>query len=398
MKNRLEIRLILSSLSLLFAMGSFISTTQAMTLEEACGNASESLSSFSRGQWLPWSDDHLDQEGLDRSVIETQNNILTKIAEPFQHLKVLNPPPGVEARLHRSMGQKTYMGESGHGARLMLQLFHPTFKIAVESSAGVKVFVNDLSPLFYGIGGGEIKDSAGPIFSEPIRVGELGGADVYWSERQRDCIAVFNGNQRALWEPVSQKRYLLAQIKALEGKSEDALKEFKAEQRKQSAESTGPDLAEQEEMLKLMRAINPEAAKELEKQLADMRRLMAEKMPEIRKEIDREFEKGAGVLDPAINKFKAELAAMSPAERAAPAYWAGINGSKTTLLSHPDDAGSRALVAPTKSYFSKTTDPQDVQLLIVEFASYAAHAPETAIMTRMRKELDWRQFWRFVGK
>ena len=369
-----------------------------MTMEEACGNAADSLSSAVPGQWLPWSEDHLEQEGLDPSVIEAQHNLLTELAAPFLGLEVLNPPPGVEARAHRIIGQKTYMGEPGPGARLLIQLFHPTYKIAGESTAGIKIFINDLSPLFHGIAGGEIKDEEGPLFSEPILVGKLGGADVYWSERPRDCIAVFKGNQGPLWTPVSNERYLRANIKAIEDKVAAERKSYEADRKKRVSRSTMPDQAEQKKMLEQMRASNPEAAKDFEEQLAKMQRMIEDKMPEIQQETDSEFEKTAGVLIPQINKFKTELAAMSPAQRAAPAYWGGTNGSKTTLLSSPDDTGSRALVAPAKSYFSETTDPREVRLLIIEFASYAAHAPETAIMTRMRKELDWRQFRRFVGK
>lgn len=391
-------RVIIRSLLLLSAMCCSVSFAWATSMEEACGNANDSLALYSAGQWLPWTDDHLDQEGLDPALIDAQRKLLTELAGPFMRLKVLNPPPGVEARPHRSMGEKPWMGEPMAGAKLMIQIFHPTYKEAGEASAGVKVFVNNLLPLFYGIGGGGIKDDSGAMFMEPVRVGELGGADVYWSERPRECMAVFKGNQKPLWLPVSQERYLRAQIKAVESQVEDGRNKFMAERREREAKSNEPDLAQQEEMIRQLKAIDPKAAKDLEKQLASMRRMMEQRMPEIQKEADREFDRTADMLTPQINKFKAELAAMSPAERSAPAYLAGIHGSKVTLLSRPDDLGARALVAPVKDYFSKESKQTDAQLLIIEFGSYANHAPETAIMNRMRKELDWRQFWRFVGK
>jgi hypothetical protein len=374
-------------------------SVHAKSLNEACGSANESLTKYEAGNWLPWSDDYLDQEGLDASLIDMQRKLLTDLAEPFMRLNVLTPPPGVEARPHRSLGEKQYMGEPVAAAKLMIQIFHPTYKEAGESSAGVKVFVNHLPPLFYGIGGGEIKDEAGPMFMEPIHVGQLGGADVYWSERPRDCLVVFKAHQKPLWKPVSQERYLQAQIHALEDKVKEARSEYEAERQAQLANANKPeDIAQQEELIRQMQAINPEAAKEMEKQLAAMNEMMQQKMPEIQNQVDRDMAQSQTLLDPEINKFKNELAAMTPAERAAPAYVAGIHGSKTTLLSKPDDMGSRALIAPANDYFNKASAPADAQLLIIEFSSGANHAPETVIMTRLREELDWKQFWQFVGK
>lgn len=371
----------------------------AKSMDEACGSADESLTKYPAGKWLPWTDDNLGQEGLDVGFLAEQQKLLTALAEPFMRLNMLTPPPGVEARPHRSLGEKQYMGEPVAAAKLMLQIFHPTYKEAGESSAGVKVFVNHLPPLFYGIGGGEIKDEAGPMFMEPIHVGQLGGADVYWSERPRDCLVVFKAHQKPLWKPVSQERYLQAQIHALEDKVIEARSKYETERQAQLANANKPeDIAQQEELIRQMQAIDPEAAKQMEKQLAAMNEMMQQKMPEIHNQVDRDFDRMQKLLEPEINKFKNELAAMTPAERAAPAYLGGVNGSKATLLSKPDEMGSRALIAPATDYFNKASAPADAQLLIIEFSSGANHAPETVIMTRLREELDWKQFWQFVGK
>lgn len=368
-------------------------------MDEACGNATESLATYPQGRWLPWTDDHLDQEGLDAGLINAQHKLLTELAEPFIRLDVLTPPPGVEARPHRSIGERRQMGEPVAGAKLMIQIFHPSFKQAGESTAGVKVYVNTLLPLFYGIGGGEIKDDDGPMFAEPIRVGEMGGADVYWSGRPRDCLVVYKAYKKPLWKPVSQERYLRAQIHFLEKKTADSHAGYRAEKRrqeKQANDSLSP--AQEQELLRQLRATNPAAAAEMEKQLAAMRQMMQNKSPAIQKEVDAEYQRTKNILEPGINKFRAELAAMTPAQRAAPAYLGGIHGSKATLLSRPDDTGARALVAPARDYLSGKNDYSSAQLLVIEFSSSANHPPETVINTRLRKELDWRQFWRFVGK
>ena len=391
-------RFFVCGLVLIMAMGCSLAV-QAKSLDEACGNAAESLTKFEAGKWLPWTDDNIAQERLDVGFLAEQQKLLTALAEPFMRLKVLTPPAGVEARPHRTLGQKQYMGEPMAAAMLMIQLFHPTYQQAGESSAGVKLYVNHLPPLFYGIGGGEIKDEAGPMFMEPIHVGQLGGADVFWSGRPRDCLVVFKAHQKPLWRPVSQERYLRAQIQAVEGKMNEERKKYEAEKQAQLAKANNPEtLAQQEELIRQMQAINPEAAKEMQRQLAATNAMMQQQMPEIQNQADRGFDRMQKQLEPEINKFKNELAAMTPAERAAPAYLGGVNASKATLLSRPDDMGARALVAPATDYFNKAMAPADAQLLIIEIASTADHAPETVILTRLREELDWKQFWQFVGK
>jgi hypothetical protein len=371
----------------------------AMSMEETCGNANDSMAAFSQGRWLSWSQDTLYQEGLDTVLIDAQRKQLTEMAEPFMRLDVLNPPQGVEARPHRIIGARQSMGEPMAGSELMVQIFHPTYKQAGTASASIRLSVNKLSPVFYGIGGGEIKDEMGPMFPEPIRVGELGGAPVYWSERPRDCIVVYKAHERPLWKPVSQERYLLAQIQLLEHKIEDARSEFLAARRSQGTRSDNSlDMAQQEELIKQIRASNPQAAEKMEKQFAEMRRMKQKKLSDLQSGADSDFDRMGKPLYAEIDKFKAELSAMTPAERAAQAYLGGISGSKVTLLSRPDDSGARPLIAPAKDYFSEQPHQSNIQLLLIEFRSAADHPPETTINVRLRKELDWRQFWQFVSK
>lgn len=141
-------RLIASILALLLVMCCPVSLVWAMSMEEACGNATESLMGVSQGRWLPWTNDHIEQAEVDTAVINVQQKLLTELAEPFMQLNVLKPPAGVEARPHRVLAQRLQMGEPVAGAQLVIQLFHPTYKEAGESTAGVKLFVNNLLPLF----------------------------------------------------------------------------------------------------------------------------------------------------------------------------------------------------------------------------------------------------------
>jgi len=58
--------------------------------------------------------------------IRKEHDILTSLGQPFMHLPVLSPPPGVEVSAQRSMGYDAYLKEPMPGAKLFIQIFHPT--------------------------------------------------------------------------------------------------------------------------------------------------------------------------------------------------------------------------------------------------------------------------------
>jgi hypothetical protein len=237
------------------------------------------------------------------------------------------------------------------------------------------------------------EDAEGPIFVAPERVGEVAGAPVYSSGRPRDCLIVFQAHDRPVWVPVSRGRYLEALVAGVReeiASADSAYREARAE-----AAADGPD-GELEEAIRQLRAIDPKAAEELERRAAEMKREMERLRPDMEKEAGKAgAEMGKGLLEQ-VGKIEAELAAMGPAERASPAYVAGIDGSRISLLSSPGAEGSRALVAPNTRYFDAEAPFGQVQLVVVEMASVADHAPERTIIARLWRELDWGRFRRVV--
>jgi len=367
-------------------------------MDEACGNAVDSVASEPTGRWLPWSDDHFDKEEMSPGVIRQEHDILTALAQPFMHLPILSSPPGVEVRAQRSMGYHAYLKEPMPGAELFIQIFHPTYEEAGEASADVKAYMNNLSVVFPQDGAGGSKDDKGPIYLEPIQVGKLAGAPVYWLEKPRSCMVVFKAHDRPLWKPVSRERYLLLRIHELEKSMDETRKDYEAGKKEQAANQGGMTEEQQKALIAQIRQTDPKAARDMEKQFAQMRKMMAEQMPRLRKQADADFAEMGDKMNPVIQKLKDELAAMSPVERASAAYIGGLQHSEVSLLSAADAMGSRALVAPADDYFSTSGDLAKAQLLAIQFSSAANHAPETVMITRLRKDMDWQQFWRFVGK
>jgi len=367
-------------------------------MDEACGNTADSVASEPTGRWLPWSEDNFAQEQMSPEFIRKEHDILTALAQPFRHLPILSSPPGVEVRAQRSMGYHAHLKEPMPGAELFIQIFHPTYKEAGEASADVKAYINNLSVVFPLNGAGGTKDEKGMIYLEPVQVGKLAGAPVYWLEKPRSCMVVFKAHDKPLWKPVSRERYLLQRIHELEKSMGDTRKDYEQGKKEQAVNQRGMTEEQQKALIEQIRQTDPKAAKDMEKQFAQMRKMMAEQMPEMRKQADADLAKMGEKTNPIIQKLKDELAAMSPAQRASAAYLSGLGHSEVSGLGAADAMGSRALVAPAEDYFSNSGDLAKAQLLAIQFSSAANHSPETVILTRLRKDMDWQQFWHFVGK
>ena len=366
----------------------------AQTLAERCGEVAANAPSEVPGRWLPWEEDNVVKPGpgVDYAPLFER---LGEFAEPFLRAPALDPPPGVEVRAHRVVWGEgpPELGPPLPRSALLIQVFHPTYQQAGEASASIQVIPNTLFPLLYGTGRPIAEDGAGKIFMAPERVGDLAGAPVFWSGRPRDCLVVFKGHDRPLWTPVSRGRYLEALVLGVRTQVAQADSAFRQE--RTEAESGDMD-QEMREAIRQLRQIDPEAAAEMERQVAAMKREMERQRPGLEAEADAAaLNFGAGVLEE-VGKLEAELASMTPAERASPAYVGGIGGSKVSLLSAEGAAGSRVLVAPNVAYLDAEAPAEDVQLLVVELRSSADHAPEKNIIVRLRQEVDWAAFWDWV--
>ena len=153
---------------------------------------------------------------------------------------------------------------------------------------------------------------------------------------------------------------------------------------------------EMQEAIRQLRQMDPEAAAELERQFIAMKRELDRQRPALEKEADLAVSAlGAGVLDQ-LAKLEAELASMSPGERASPAYVAGADASPISLLSSQGAEGARALVEANVAYLDAETPPEKVQLLVVELGSSANHPPEETIIAQLRRDVDWTTFWNWV--
>ena len=368
-------RLLLSCVAGLVLPGPLLGQTVA----EVCGDSPAQAPRLEVGRWLPLATG--DGHELSSSIADPIFDRLGTVLELFQAIPALRPPMGVElrpSRSIRSVGRRNAATRVVH-SWLLIQVFHPTLEVAGEASASVRVEVNSLTPLLYDAAGPVIGDSVGPIFLEPLLVGEVSGNRIYQTHNTA-CVAVLKAHDRPLWLPVSQERFLRAQIADIRGKSHEAdstVSEALAEQREADKEI--------DEMIRRLRATDPAAADKLERDIAVMR---------------QEAEAGVGQMNELtggwIGELEAQLAAMSPAERARPAYLTG-GGKGLELLADPGEEGARALVAPNAEYFDADDDLTAFQLLTVRMSDVAEHPPETTIIDAVRRGLNWEALGRFLG-
>ena len=356
----------------------------AQTLSEACGALTGPATPESAGRWLDWTEDHLGWREPPPNL-EPLLDRLTGLAEPFRRAPVLNPPRGVEVRPHRTIWGPgpAELGPPLPRATLVIQVFHPTVAQAGEASATLRVHVNSLFPLTYGVGRPLAEDTDGVMFPEPVLVGRVGGAPVYWADPGTDCLVAFKKAGRPLWLPVSRGRYLEALVASLERSFAEADSAFMAAEVDPGADK------EMEEAMRRLREMDPTAAAELERQMAEMKRTMAAARSGLDGSdgsvVSRELRSKVGEL-------KRELESLGPAGREAPAWIGGAHASQVSLLSAPGDDGARRLVAPNLDYLDGEAPPDEIQLLVVELDTGADHAPEMAIVALLREQLDWGVF------
>lgn len=377
-------------IGIVLALSLFPSALWAQGLSDRCGAVVSNAPAELPGRWLDWLEDSFAGKGR-RPEYGPILGRLTGFAGPFMDAEVLTPPPGVEVRPHRVIWGEgpPELGSPFPRNTLLIQVFHPSVPEAGEASATIKVEMNSPFPLFYGVGQPITSDDEGPIFLEPDLAGDLAGAPVFSSGRPRDCLIVFKGHDRPLWIPVSRGRYLEALIGGVRHQVSQADSVVGGMPKKEAGDVFDKDLAE---AIRQLRAIDPKAAAEMERRAAEMRSQIETAKPGVVEEAEGVGAEVLGGFTEQIGVLEAELAGMSPAERASQAYVAGLGGSKASLLSSPSAPGSRPLVAPNLGYFDGGASLDEVQLLVVEMASGADHAPERTIIARLWQEVDWGRF------
>ena len=178
--------------------------------------------------------------------------------------------------------------------------------------------------------------------------------------------------------PVTREEWLRAQIFEIERDmgptKKTAYQEFLdgAADRKKARDETVAAVA----------ASDPAKAEQLRKDL--------EKAERDNEELYKQNEKGASdIWRNGVERYKARIAAMTPQERAAPAYISGDN------FVSPDDPDAHAVVRKNPALYRARTSPFEPRLIVV----YLPHNYKEldAVNRQMYREFDWAALKRLVN-
>ena len=361
------------------------------------------------GKWRPlerdamedcW--DRYDLTAHDRDAVLER---LKRLADITREPKVLNPPLGVDAfdsfnilcPPHSDVQKpRSYQPVVG----LLRLILVPYFRsgtgqvdMDTDNEGWLTFYLNDILHVFKGErtthkevvedwlnAGGEspeMEDESGLYFFAPKVTGDLQGFPVYDTD-----VAILVRSRKPLWVPVSQERFLRHAVQ-------------------RAAEVAKKAKEEEDRVLNEPLPENPELARSIkearEEGLKSAREIVAQTRAEL-----TEFPGNIRFL-PAdyVQALTKELASLSPAERAAPAYYSG-DWKKTRRPSGLLDAADPAaqpVVSPNPDFFDPSLPKSAVQLIVVLGISSRDKAPaqperaNPAAVRRfeVRNSLDWKK-------
>lgn len=355
-------------------------------------------------KWLPrhagkWKPLEMDVESrgdyrLTQHESDTYVEKLKRLTGITRELQVLNPPLGIEAYNVLSIQGPGYSGVQKPRSyipvvglvRLILLPYAASTngQIDTDPDSGTRFtfWINDLVHVFRGgrdtgkgvvedwSGSGEptdMEDEQGAYFLAPKVVGDLQGFPIY------DTAAViFAKSQKPLWVPVSQERFLHHALRR------------------------GQELldAQKEELRTTMQGMPADVVREAEKARregdATMRAALSETPGDIR-----------FLRADYVKALTQELASLSPAQRAAPAYY-GADWKTTRRpsgLLDPCSPQAQPVVSPDPDFFNPALPRTAIQVIVALEMSgrerLPAHPekanPAVVRHFEVRQALDWKK-------
>ncbi|MFW6274621.1 MAG: hypothetical protein ACOC2P_02170 [Spirochaetota bacterium] len=347
--------------------------------------------------WLEWSmnlDESKPPKDMQSGEYQDLLRTLDRIGRLFREMPHLNPPQGVEIvpsrRIFDRVGaeyahrwgvkstdtripdvhplkQSPYPGKQLGPLRgeFGLSIYRPVYRHN-NPQCGVRVQIND--PWLEGRVAFE--DELGGIYLSWPRLENKNGR-IRYQIGKNTVVEKILPPGRSVWLPVSQERWIEALISA----SEATLAERRSAIVEQS-ESRRSNFMRSYEMMK---SIDSEQAEQMlttfEKNEAIYARHAEAIAAEDFEALEEAGERGLAMLGRHMVRLREELSALSPAERAAPAYglagnpmqyWMPRNKrSRPSLLLDRDDPNAMALVAPNHDFFRSDSDPTDIQSITV---------------------------------
>jgi hypothetical protein len=354
------------------------------------------------------------------------NGNLKRILDVILEQPALKPPKGVELRGWLRNWHSPFCPPNGpcldvpvNGQGILF--FH--FLFEGKDGKAVPIIVTDIELDFwindieqaigYYASFGDVKDSRGrKLMALPPRLGKLNGAH-YFSYGRTGLIVVSQG-EKPWWEPVSREEYLKAMIRDIEKEtakmgpvssspSGDLYRKWLADKPKRDKDA--------QEVYRGVKKSNPAAAEQIMEQA---RKLEADLTERFRKESEKEASQGPRQLnlagfDDRLERFRETLEAMTPAQRAAPAYYLDNGNPLTPQLAPTGSKEGQPIVVINPDYFDKKLPRTAIQLMAVRYSgewvvnpdwknTCDGQHPAYLLMHEVVNKTDWGKIKAFIDK
>jgi hypothetical protein len=278
---------------------------------------------------------------------------------------------------------------------LRLWFFVPNRAVQPEGPICVAVHVNSSLPSG---SNGEV-DESGRLFNIETDIGELipGATIVHEGLRwdtptadRRGGAITFTSQGTIPWIPVTREEYLRAQIYSIEGKNGELEKEARKSLEKTDYERWLEGAAERKKIrdgavAALARNQGQAAAEEFRKSQEETERQITEQM---KAEEDEQRTRNKEALSNRLgDQLRAQIAAMTPAERASPAR----AGYGPGMLVGPDDPSGHRVLTPEPEFWRIRRSPAEVHAITIVFRptlDCAAPAVREALWKAYQRR-DW---------
>ena len=314
---------------------------------------------------------------------------LAAIEAEFLRIAAIERPQGFEAKAAFGWdGGQFTVRDLLIGSSYSLAFAAPSFGHRVDPARPIVVYVNPSGrtlardqdvPL-------AVDEDGGEIYLEQFPGRAIPGATAVYEYEQQErptrpegittryggkVAVLFTAGGASPWLAVSRERYLKAMIIQVEGKNQETLKEMKGAASQTPYEQWMAGAAERRKEREASMAMVTDkaaAAKALEALEKTEREVTASLKASEAK--DREFS-ARMTTNMLGDQFRAQIAAMPPAERAQTAWMAG------GMLVSPDAPGARRMVTLNPAFYRTRGSPLQARaiLVILKTGGYASTSP-----------------------
>ena len=281
---------------------------------------------------------------------------------------------------------------------LRIGLWCPTRASGTEPPPTLVVTFNP-NPILWSEGDRPMLDEQGDgLYFERVRTAtRFGAAATYgdFDENKRidteGLFVLFTAGGGSPTLPVSREEYLRAMIFTLEGKDQETVKKFAAQKTPYQAwlDGAAQRKKDRDQMYATVAAIDPTQAAQVRK---DMEKVEVETAASFKRDeaLDRDLRTQA-VANATVggDKLRAQIAAMSPEERASPAWVIG-----THELVPAGTLKANAVVRADPAFYRARRSPTEPRAVLVRMQ--APYPELMAVHQQVYRQLDWAAIKRMV--